>query len=148
MRILVLVVFCICTAHLYAQTGVGLDLTPSIGEAVSKDKDTKLKNPFTFHLSRHMELDYVELRKLQKRGYGKIELIKLIVIAQKAGVPLKDIIQKRDAFDTIKKIAQAFNVDYTAVRKESRKIKTTIETRVKEVPVTEEEPNILKGDKQ
>lgn len=142
-------ILCLWPALPCAQVGVGLDLTPSMtGTRKGKKKKKKLKNPYVYHLTRHLELDYIEIRKLQKKGYGRIELIKVILIAQKADVPLKDIIKKRDKLIRLKTISEEYKVNYTDIRRESKRIRAEIETNIKEIPVTDEEPILRKDEFQ
>lgn len=89
------------------QVGVGVDLTPSYSgsrDKKDKSKKKKLKNPFVFHFCKIFDQDYPEIRKLQKKGYGRIELIKIILIAQKASVPLEKIVLQRNKMVPLKKL--------------------------------------------
>lgn len=151
-RLLVIffVLFLTSNTCLMGQVGMGVDLTPSFSGSESKKKSKKkrLKNPFVFHFCKIFDQDYLKIRKLQKKGYGRLELIKVILISRKAQVPLKDIIKDRDKLIPLKKIAKKHKINYRKLRVESAQYKKEIEKKIKEIPVTEEEPRVKKGTKK
>lgn len=131
----------LCTPSIRAQVGLGVDLTPTFsGNSSSKSIVKKLKNPFVFHFCTVFEREYLEIRSLQKIGYGKTELIKVVLIARRAEIDLKEITDKRNKFIHLKSIAEQYQLDYRQIRADAKKYKVIIEKNMKDEPVTEEEP--------
>lgn len=129
---------------------MGVDLTPSFSGSESKKKSKKkrLKNPFIFHFCNIFDQDYLKIRKLQKKGYGRLELIKVILISREAQVSLKEIVKDRNKLIPLRKIAEKYKLDYRALRAKSHQYKKQIEKKIIEIPVTEEEPRVKKGAKK
>lgn len=118
------------TLHcLYSQQiGVGVEFSPS--PPVKKKEEKKIKkkveNFFIFELAERFSLEEKKLNKLYNRGYGYLELIKIILIAKKADKPLEEIVKKRDKGKKMRKIAEEYQLDYQKIHLEALKIKDEI----------------------
>ena len=152
MNINALIIICFLSVFVSSYTagqvgvGAGLDFTAPMNERKTDDKNQKpLKNPFVYYFCEHYNADYAEIRNLQLAGYGRKELITLMLIAQDSKTPLAQVANKRKKLTPLKKIAENYKLDYDALRAQALSDKTSIETAIKTKPVTEEEPVLNKS---
>lgn len=138
--LLILSIIFFLTKTISAQVGMGVGIDFSgMGESVQpkEKKKEKPKDAFIQKLAKRFTQDEDKLHKLWYKGYGRLELTKLLLIAEKTTQPLEEIVRLR-AKEKIAKIAQKYNLDYKEIIKEAAKIKTEIITQ-------ETEPQNLPG---
>ncbi len=117
------------TLHLgYAQVGIGVEFTP--GSPVKK-KNRKINNrnedPFLIELAGKFTREEKELHKLHNRGYGYVELIKIVLISEKADKLLEEVVKKRDKGNKMRKIAEDYKLDYREIYLEALQIRKEID---------------------
>ncbi|MDI6641770.1 MAG: hypothetical protein QME68_05610, partial [Elusimicrobiota bacterium] len=116
---------------LFAQVefGIGVDFIPYPAERAEKAKKVpELKNDFIEKISIRFNQNYDKLYLLYRRGYGYTELIKLLLITEKSGKALDEIVKIREKKEKISKIATSLGLDYKEIYFESYKIKTELES--------------------
>lgn len=114
-----------------AEVGLGLGLSP--WDSVSKRQDEKKKKQadlFIKILARHFKTDEDELNKLWNRGYGRNELIKLLLISQKSGQELKEIIKQRDKKTRLSKLSEKYNLNYNEILDEQNALRKELDYNV------------------
>lgn len=141
-RFLIITFLIPITYHLssngYAQVGIGVEFTP--GSSVQKKEEKiikKGKNPLIVELAERFSVEEKELNKLHKRGYGYLELVKLLLISKKANKPLEEIVKKRDKGKKISKLAEEYELKYREIHLEAQKIREEIEDSSKTIPPKE-----------
>lgn len=91
-------------------------------------KKPLLKDAFIERIAIKFDQKSDDLQPLRRKGYGKVEIIKLVLISQKSNQPLKELVKKRDKNERLTKIAQEYNLDYKQINLEAYEIKEEIET--------------------
>lgn len=101
--------------------------------ALSNEEDVKVSthpigSPFYRHLAFDYNIDLRELVKFEKKGFGRTEIVTLILISTHTKIPLKDYGNKR-LKDKVKlrTLAEEAKMDYDALYKQARTIKEQIE---------------------
>jgi hypothetical protein len=106
---------------------LGIGYSPSYRSSQGKQEKDKSKDPFIKNIAVKFNWNPGELYFLREVGYGRVELIKLLLIAAKADVPLNPIIEARAKNMRISRIAKKYNVDYKSVYREAYIIRTELE---------------------
>lgn len=108
--------------------GFGVNVTPGAGKKAKpkSKKKQELKDAFIERIAIRLDQDPDELHSLRRKGYGRVELIKLILIAKKTKQPLNEIVKLRNRKEKIKKIAEKYNLDYKKIYFQAKKIKLEI----------------------
>ena len=116
-------------SFLFAQVdfGVGIDFTPKTSEKASK-QEKEQKNYFIERIALKFNQNYEKLHRLYQRGYGYIELLKLILISEKSKKELDEIIKYRDKKDKISKIASMYGLNYKEIYLEAYRIRSELES--------------------
>ena len=117
--------FILCASAYTQNLGVGY--SPYYGQASRRQEKPRLQDPFIKSIAERFNRDEGELYSLQEKGYGRFELIRLLLIALKAEKPFVQIIETRDKNIKISTIAKKYNLDYAAVYKEACEIKSELE---------------------
>lgn len=84
-----------------------------------RNKREQPGDPFIKLIAARFGHDEAELMKLWHKGYGRNELIKLLVISAKSGVPFKEIVRSRDKNVKLSKICEINRINYKDVLKEA-----------------------------
>lgn len=100
----------------------------------AKPKEPPPVDPFVRAMSERMKVSEDILADATAKGFGRAELLRLILISQKSGRPLKELIQERDKGARLAKIAQESNCDNWSVRREALAILKELEAREKNRP--------------
>ncbi|MBD3272425.1 MAG: hypothetical protein GF384_07815 [Elusimicrobia bacterium] len=132
---------CVPVQQAIGQVGVGVDLTPSFtGSSKDGSKTAAIKDSFAYYLSDSFGLEYAQVRNLQKKGFGRIELIKMLLIANRADIDFDEIVKKRSTLTPLETIAREYDLDYRLIRTDAAEYKHEIENKINEHPITEKEP--------
>ena len=110
-----------------AEVGVGMELSPS--GLVRKKKEKKPRNPDAFikTLAGYFNQGEASMAKLHHRGYGRNELIKMLVITTKSGKDFTEIVKLRDKKKKLSEIAETYGLDYTQVLLEAAETRKKID---------------------
>ncbi len=92
---------------------------PEVEEGKPKKEEPKPIEPFIQALAKRTEMPVNVLSEASEKGFGRLELIRLILIAKKAKKPLPDLIQQREKSTRFAKIAEESKVDNIAIKKEA-----------------------------
>jgi len=105
------------------------------GWAADEDSDVKKSTtPIGGFFYRHLAFDYnLDLKKLvkfEKRGFGRSEIVTLVLISEITGTPLKDYGKRRLKNDfTLKEMAEEAGLDYVTLYKTVGVVKKGIEAK-------------------
>jgi hypothetical protein len=116
-----------------AQTefGAGLGFEPWDGSPYRKKEKDNKPDRFLLATAEYFQLaDSGELVKLRNRGYGRNELIKLLLLSRDSKQELKDIVKLRDKFTTLAKISEKYQVDYDKMLDNAAAARKEIDYRV------------------
>ena len=87
-------------------------------------------SPFYRHLAHDLNLDLRQLVKFEKKGFGRTEIVALIMISSTTNKPLKDIGNRRlKEKVTLRKLAAEAHMDHDQLIAEARKVKEMIEAK-------------------
>lgn len=118
------------TVPLWSQSvdyGIGIDFT---GQSFSQlGKTRPQKDAYLTKIAEYFGEDGKDLEKLWSRGYGRRELIRLLLISQNAKIPLKELIALRDKKKTLSDISKKYMVDYMVIISSSEIIYQNLLTR-------------------
>ena len=129
-RLILLILSCLCAQTLRADTG--LYTFPKIEEQkISVPTDRRRLDPFMTALSKKTAVPEQTLAEEFRRGAGRSEMIRIILIAKKSGQPINAIIREREKGTWFSKIAQTYQLDNRALRKEALGILKEIEAELK-----------------
>ncbi len=85
----------------------------------SKGKEKKPAEPFVQALARKSGVEEELLTKTIANGFGRTELIRLILISKKSKKPLEELIKEREKGTRLAKIAESANLNNKEIRKEA-----------------------------
>jgi len=100
--------------------GAGIDFSGVGGgpqRIIVKSSDT-----FITKIAEKFDYDEEKLQKLFHNGYGRNELIKLILITEESAKPFNDILKLREKPMPLRKIARKYEIDYRFIYDEAKKI--------------------------
>lgn len=83
-------------------------------------------DPFILAIAHEFTVEPADLQRLHNRGYGRTELISLLIIARDAAVPLADVVTLRDQKTRIAAIADTYHLAFPAVMMETEQIYRTV----------------------
>jgi len=110
-------------------TGIGIspgDSTPNF----RREKKIRPIEPFIKVLAKQFHREVSELGALSARGYGRNELIKLLLMAQKSGKDLKDLVKLRDKNTRLSAMADMYHLDYPELLSEAESVRKDIDFKV------------------
>ena len=96
----------------------------------AKEKPTE---PFVQVLAKKFGIEEKVLTKSVEKGFGRTELIRLILISKKSDSKLADLLKERENGTRLAKIAQARHLDNHKIRKEAFAILKELEAEEKKV---------------
>ncbi len=87
-------------------------------------------SPYYRHLAQDMNQDLRQLVKFEKKGFGRSEIVALIIISSTTGKPLKGYGNRRlkDKV-TLQQLADEAHIDYAQLMTESKRVKELIEAK-------------------
>jgi len=106
---------------------------PDIDETrPKKDEQAPPKpvDPFIQALAKKMEIPEKILFEAAEKGFGRLELIRLILISKKSGKALPELIQEREKNTRFAKIAASTKTDNKAIKEEGETILKDLEKQV------------------
>jgi len=107
---------------------------PSVDDLkVKSPTEKKQKDPFVLVLAKKFAVEEHVLSQAVDKGFGRTELIRLILIAQKSGKNLDDVLKERENGARLAKIAQNHNQDNAKIRKEALALLKELEEEEKKV---------------
>ena len=126
----------------HAQVGVGVQVDPGnfSGSKEGKAKEKPKVLPFVEALLQTMSPEELislsvstssvkeDWSRLMLRGVYKQEMLQLILLAQKAKKPLKDVLKQRAKKQELSKMAGGFGLSYDAIYEESLGWRKKIDT--------------------
>ena len=122
------------TIHLFAQTD--LYSFPKIEEeGIKRTKQKRALEPFVEALSKRVNVSDSTLMNAMERGFGRSELIRLILISKKSGKSLPDLLQEREKGTSLKKISESAKLDNKALRKEALAMLKELETEEEKIKI-------------
>ncbi len=92
---------------------------PEVDDAKPKKEEPKPIEPFILTLAKKTGMPADVLSEASLKGFGRLELIRLILISKKSGKPLPDLILQREKSARFAKIAEEAKVDNNAIKKEA-----------------------------
>lgn len=120
--ILIPVLLWVCLP-VWARADADLYPFPQIEDAKSADGAAKKKakpvDPFVKALSKKTDMPEEILTETFEKGFGRTEIIRLILMSKRAEKPLPDLIKEREKGTKLATIAQGYGQDNRAVRREA-----------------------------
>jgi hypothetical protein len=115
----------------FAQADVGIGVSPWDNSTQSTDKKKpRPSDPYVRYLSKYFNQKDEDLQKLWSRGYGRNELIKLLLITKKSGKDLKESVRQRDKDTKLSRISEQYKIDYHQILTEAVTIRKEIDYEV------------------
>ena len=96
---------------------------PSSPELVKQ----KTCDPFIAVIAKTLKQDEKEIQRLHRLGYGRNELIKLILISSEANKNLRDIVKLRAKAKKLASICDSFKLDYGKILSRTADIRKKID---------------------
>ncbi|HBU69303.1 MAG TPA: hypothetical protein DEE98_02850 [Elusimicrobia bacterium] len=115
-----------------SEVAVGAGFSP-LGPASGYSREKKQDNQpdrFALKLAEKFDADAAELGALFYRGYGRGELIQMLLIARESKTLLKNLVRKRDRNTKLSSIAKDRGLDYDSIYALSSTIKYDIEKEI------------------
>src|SRR5262249_31106040 len=101
-------------------------------EDETKTSTAPIGTPFYRHLAADQNIDLHELEKFEKKGFGRTEIVTLVLISKSTGKPLKDYgkqrLKEKDK-PTLRDLAKEANLDYDTLHANAVSIKQSIEAK-------------------
>lgn len=118
-------------APIFAQADVGIGVSPWDNTTQPTDKKKpRPSDPYVKYISKYFNQKDEDLQKLWNRGYGRNELIKLLLITRKAGKELKETVRQRDKDTKLSKISEQYKIDYNQILAEASGVRKEIDYEV------------------
>ena len=99
------------------------------GFSRKKEKD-KRPDKFIWETGQFFGMKTDELVKLWNHGYGRNELIKILLMSRYSKKDLNEIVKLRDKNTKLAKIAEKYGLDYEKILDEAAKVRSDIDFRV------------------
>ncbi len=125
--ILVVIIFSYSISFSQVDFGVGFDFSPyPYSEPQKKKEEKKPPDYLIEQISKKFEQDTEKINNLFRRGYGYLELIKILLIVKKSGKDIEQILKLREKDKKLSEIAKKFDLDYEDIYNSAYKIKSEI----------------------
>jgi hypothetical protein len=112
--------------------GAGVGLSPwDTTQQEKKQKQVQVADPFIKALARRFNASEDELTRLWYRGYGRNELIKLLLISREAGKPFRQVARDRERKERLSKIAGKYSIDYASLLDEAARVRNDLDIEVR-----------------
>lgn len=86
---------------------------------IKRVKEKKPAEPFVQALSKKTDISEDFLTETIEKGFGRTELIRLILISKKSGKPLNELIKEREKGTRLAKISESAHLNSNAIRHEA-----------------------------
>ncbi len=113
-----------------AEMGAGAGLSPWDTGSKKKEKQAKTADTFIRVLTDRFQLKLEDMEKLWAKGYGRNELIKLILISAHTNKELKEVQRKRERGVKFSRIAEEYKLDYPALLEEAKAVRREIDYKI------------------
>ena len=104
---------------------------PDLEEIAPKKTEARPANPFVQALARKFNVPEKILSEATDKGFGREELIRLILISKKSSKPLEDLIEERQKGARLAKIAKSAGQDNKQIRQEAGSVLKEVEAEEK-----------------
>lgn len=122
--IIILFVFYMFGATQEVEFGFGFEIIPST--EVKRIEREPIKDGFMEKIAKRFEMNLEELNKLRDNGYGRFELIRMILISTESGKNFEEIVNMRKKMK-LKNIAKELKINYKFIYFLARRIKQELE---------------------
>ena len=123
-------------------------LTPWDGSPYRKKEKSLTPDMFLRVSALHFGMSETELVKLWNRGYGRNELIKLVLLSRESKQELSAIAKVRDKNTKFAKIAEKYNVDYAKLTNDAAALRKDIDYKISVSTFTIEVSTVTEKSKQ
>ncbi len=133
-QIFLIFIFCLtlACAAVPARAETGLYSFPKIEEQkISVSTEKRKLDPFMVLVSKKTGIDEQTLAEEFKRGAGRSEMIRIILIAKKSGQPIGTILREREKGIWFSKITEKYQLDNKSLRKDAQSLLKEIEKELK-----------------
>lgn len=128
---IVLSILFLACMQVSAQSDYGMGTSPfESSPAQKKERMPRPPDIYVQKIAQYFNVKEEEVARLWNRGYGRNELIKLLLIMQKSRQKLRDLARMRDKHEKLSKIAAKYDLDYDALLGEAIAVRETIDRRV------------------
>lgn len=122
--------FSVISLNSDTQFGTGVGISPWDTSAPKKRKRPKTTDTYVKVIAKYFKMNEDNLARLWRRGYGRNELIKLILISQRGGQEFKKLIKQRDKNIKLSRMAEKYKVDYTQILEDASRVRKEIDYEV------------------
>jgi hypothetical protein len=124
--------FLASTAGIYARDDLSGDGVTPLESAPDQKKEKILRPPDVYveKIAEYFNAKANDVIRLWYKGYGRNELIKLLLIMQKSHRKVRELESMRDKNEELSKIAAKYNLDYEAILAEAIEVRRTIDRRI------------------
>jgi len=114
-----------------AEVGAGMGLSPwDGGPAQKKEKQPRPPDAFIKLLAERFGQKQDDLALFWNHGYGRNELIKMLLISRQANKDIKELVRKRDKGTRLSRMAEEYRLDYAAILNETKTIRKELDYQV------------------
>jgi hypothetical protein len=135
-RLCLLAVFLLADSQLPmtdARAQVDLYPFPEIEDLKTKKAEPRPVDPFAQALSAKMNVPERTITDAVEKGFGRTELIRLILISKKSGKALGDLLKEREKGARLAKIAESVHLNNRSIREEAESILKELEAEEKRI---------------
>jgi hypothetical protein len=86
-------------------------------------------SPFVKELALKLDWPLEKLEKLEKRGFGRTEMISFVAVARKSAKSWDDLVKQREKGATMRSLAEEAGLTYNDVFRESRRVKAEVDAK-------------------
>lgn len=115
-------------------SGIGASPWDTTAPALKKEKQLKPADNFIKVTAKYLNQSQGELNALWNRGYGRNEIIKLILISRKSSKPLAELIKDRDKKMKLSRLCEKNGINYTEILSEAVNARKEIDIQVEALP--------------
>jgi hypothetical protein len=113
--------------YVAADASANPDISSWDGTTKKKEKKPRLPDPYVKAIAAHFDQKIEDIHGLFLRGYGRNELIKMLIISQRSGATFKDLVKQRDKGKRLSQLAEKYKLDYYAVLDEATTVRAEID---------------------
>lgn len=123
------------TTQLRAEVGAIIEAVPAATTQRSLDKNRQKKDDtFIAAIARRMNVENAPLQKLWNRGYGRNEIITLLLISERGRLPLVDVVKERDKGTRFSTLCARCGIDHTALLTDTAALRRQIDAALAQAP--------------
>lgn len=122
-----------CFAFFFAGAARGVTL-PMDGSNYEVRRSSAARTPFAEKAAVRLDWPLEKLAKLERRGFGRTEMVSFVAIARKTEKTWEELVKEREAGASLRLMAEKVGLDYNKLFEESSRTKKEIEASLKEEP--------------